>query len=176
MKFSTQPLSNNELKRLAPSLFTAEPYYEASDKYHFISTIDIIEEIRFHAWYPVAVSEASVRNEDKEGYQQHYVRFRYLDDFLRPSENCVELLLFNSHDRSKCFTISAGVFRFVCANGLVVADEVFESYQIKHIGEKANGVAVAIPSIVQAKDKIMDKISTFSQITLTEQDKISFAS
>ena len=30
-------------------------------------------------------------------------------------ENAVELLLFNSHDRSKSFSISAGIYRFICS-------------------------------------------------------------
>lgn len=45
------------------------------------------------------------------------MRFRALDDFLNPRQNVLELLLFNSHDRSKKFSISAGIYRFVCANG-----------------------------------------------------------
>ena len=36
----------------------------------------------------------------------------------------------------KAFSISAGIFRFVCANGLVISDNVFEAYKIKHLGEE----------------------------------------
>ena len=97
----------------------------------------------------------------KEGFQQHCVRFRQLDDFLNPGQNVLELLLFNSHDRSKKFSISAGIYRFVCANGLVIADSVFESYDIKHIGDKENEVKNAVDNIVKAKEKIMDKITLF---------------
>ena len=175
MTISNEPLTNEQLEQLAPSLFADEPYFEASDKYHFISTIDVINEIRDYAWYPVGVSEANVRDEKKEGFQKHYVRFRHLDDFLNPGENVVELLLFNSHDRSKCLSISAGVFRFVCANGLVISDEVFESYQIKHLGDKENDVSIAINKIAKAKYDILDKIKLFSKIPLTQDDKASFA-
>lgn len=175
MTIYNEPLTNEQLEQLAPSLFADEPYFEASDKYHFISTIDVINEIRDYAWYPVAVSEANVRDEKKEGYQKHCVRFRHLDDFLNPSENMVELLLFNSHDRSKCFSISAGVFRFICSNGLVVADEVFKSYQIKHLGGKENDVLDAINNIVKIKYEILDKINLFNKIQLTQDDKASFA-
>ena len=61
------PLTNEELQLKAPTLFTQEPHYEVSDKYHFIPTIDVIEEIRSHNWYPVTVSEANVRDIEKEG-------------------------------------------------------------------------------------------------------------
>ena len=172
---SAIPLSNEKLKEQAPALFTAEPYFNVSDKYHFIPTIDVINEIKNNNWYPVSVSEASVRDADKEGYQQHLVRFRHFDDLLVPQDNAVELILFNSHDRSKSFTISAGIFRFVCANGLVVAENIFESYKIKHIGERDNDVAAAIASITAIKPKLMAKIHKLESITLNAFEKESFA-
>ncbi|WP_417332750.1 DUF932 domain-containing protein [Halarcobacter sp.] len=172
---SANPLNNNQLQELAPTLFTSEPHYEVSDKYHFIPTIDVIEEIKANNWYPVSVSQADVRDENKEGYQQHCVRFRHFEDLLNPGENAVELLLFNSHDRSKSFSISAGIYRFVCANGLVVSDSVFESYKIKHLGDRDNDVANAVSKITAVKEKLLDKISTLSNIQLSQIEKQSFA-
>jgi len=119
------PLTQDELLAQAPALFTEEPHFKVSDMYHFIPTIDVINEIKQHNLYPTSVQEASVKDESKDGYQRHLVRFRHFDDLLNPKENSVELLLFNSHDRSTAFSISAGIYRFVCANGLVIADSVF---------------------------------------------------
>ena len=172
---SVNPVNNQELKELAPTLFTSEPHYEVSDKYHFIPTIEVIEQIKSHNWYPVSVSQADVRDEEKQGYQQHCVRFRHFEDLLNPQDNAVELLLFNSHDRSKSFSISAGIYRFVCANGLVVSDSVFESYKIKHIGDRDNDVANAVAKITAIKDKLLDKIKTLSNIQLSNLEKQSFA-
>ena len=168
-------LSTSELMNQAPALFTEEPYFEVSEKYHFIPTIDVINEIKFHNWYPVSVQEASVRDSDKEGYQRHLVRFRHFDDLLNPKENAVELLLFNSHDRSTAFSISAGIYRFVCANGLVIADSVFESYKIKHIGDRFNDIHTAIDKITSFKPQLQHKIDTFESITLSQAEQESFA-
>jgi len=172
---SKLPLTNEQLKQQAPALFTEEPHYDVSDKYHFIPTIDVINEIKANNWYPVTVSEASVRNGDNEGYQQHLVRFRHFDDLLNPQDNAVELLLFNSHDRSKSFSISAGIYRFVCANGLVIADSVFETYKIKHLGERENDVARAVANITAIKPMLMKKIQTLESIELTQLEQESFA-
>ena len=175
MSKAIKPLTNEQLKAKAPSLFTSEPHFEVSDKYHFIPTIDVIEEIRFHNWYPVSVAVANVRDEEKEGFQQHCVRFRHFEDLLNPKDNAVELLLFNSHDRSKAFSISAGIFRFVCANGLVISDSVFEAYKIKHLGERDNDVANAVANITSIKPKLMKKIEKLESITLNQSEKESFA-
>ena len=169
------PLTHTELMKQAPALFTEEPHFDVSDKYHFIPTIDVINEIKANNWYPVSVSEAKVRQEDKEGYQQHLVRFRHFDDLLNPQDNAVELLLFNSHDRSKSFSISAGIYRFVCANGLVIADSVFESYKIKHLGDRENDVARAVANITNIKPKLMEKIERLETIKLSQLEKESFA-
>lgn len=87
----------------------------------------------------------------------------------------MELLLFNSHDRSTAFSISAGIYRFVCANGLVIADSVFESHTIKHIGDRDNDVKGAIEGIVSFKPQLETKIHTFNSIILSTQEKLSFA-
>lgn len=172
---SVKPLSNEELRVKAPTLFTQEPHFDVSEKYHFIPTIDVIEEIKSHNWHPVSVSVAGVRDAQKEGYQQHCVRFRHFEDLLNPSENAIELLLFNSHDRSKAFSISAGIFRFVCANGLVLSDSVFESYKIKHLGSRENDVARAVANITAIKPKLTEKIANLESISLNQSEKESFA-
>ena len=169
-----KPLTNEQLKAKAPSLFQDQPYHEVSSKYHFIATIEIIEQLRSENWYPVTVNEAGVKNIEKDGFQQHYVRFQHFSDLINPTSNVVELLLFNSHDRSKCFTISAGIYRYVCSNGLVIADSVFESYKIKHLGERENDVIDAVSKITQVKPKLLDKISKFESITLNQNEKESF--
>lgn len=172
---SVKPLSNEQLKQQAPTLFTSNAHSEVSSKYHFIPTIDVIEEIKSHNWHPVSVSQAGVRDLQKEGYQQHCVRFRHFEDLLNPNDNAVELLLFNSHDRTKAFSISAGIFRFVCSNGLVISDSVFESYKIKHLGDKANDVATAVLNIAAIKPKLMKKIEKLESIKLNDSEKQSFA-
>ncbi len=169
-----KPLTNEELKSKAPSLFQEQPYHEVSEKYHFIPTIDIVENLREQSWFPVSVSEAGVRDVAKDGFQQHYVRFQNFQDLINPSGNVVELLLFNSHDRSKSFTISAGIYRYVCSNGLVIADSVFDSYKIKHLGDRNNDVENAVARITEVKPKLLSKIAKFESIKLNKQEKEAF--
>jgi hypothetical protein len=172
---SNIPLTNEQLKKQAPALFTQEPYFEVSDKYRFIPTIDVINEIKSYNWYPVSVLEANVRDLNKDGYQRHLVRFRHFDDLLNPKDNAVELLLFNSHDRTCAFSVSVGIFRFVCSNGLVVADNVFEAYKIKHIGDKESDIKSAIDKVSSYKPQLQSKIDTFESIKLSQSEKESFA-
>lgn len=169
-----KPLTNEELKAKAPSLFQEQPYHDVSEKYNFISTIEIVEQLRSKSWFPVAISQSGVRKLGKDGFQQHYVRFQSFQDLINPSGNVVELLLFNSHDRSKSFTISVGIYRYVCSNGLVIADSVFDSYKIKHLGDRENDVANAVNKIVEIKPKLLSKVSQFESIQLNKDEKEAF--
>ena len=174
MSKAIKPLTNEQLKAKAPSLFQDQPYHEVSSKYHFIPTIEIIEQLRAENWYPVSVNEAGVKNIEKDGFQQHYVRFQHFSDLINPNANVVELLLFNSHDRSMSFKISAGIFRYICNNGLIIADSVFDTYKIKHLGERDNDVINAVANITAIKPKLLEKISKFESITLNQNEKESF--
>ncbi len=175
MSKTIKPLTNEQLKAKAPSLFQDQPYHEVSSKYHFIPTIEIIEQLRAENWYPVSVNQSGVRDLSKNGFQQHYVRFQHFSDLINPNANVVELLLFNSHDRSMSFSISAGVYRYICSNGLIIADSVFEAYKIKHLGERENDVINAVANITSIKPKLMKKIEKLESITLNQSEKESFA-
>ena len=172
---SVIPLSNQELQRIAPSLFATEPYHRVSDRYHFIPTIDVIENLKHHGWYPMQIQQTRVRKLEKEGYQRHLVRLRHMDDMLSPKPDVVEMLLFNSHDRSTAFTIGAGVYRFVCANGLVVAKKSFEHIKIRHIGHKEQKVAEAVELVMQKRPLIEQEIQRFASLTLSREQKLHFA-
>ena len=174
MSKAIKPLTNEQLKAKAPSLFQDQPYHEVSSKYYFIPTIEIIEQLRAENWYPVSVNQSGVRDLSKNGFQQHYVRFQHFSDLINPNANVVELLLFNSHDRSMSFSISAGVYRYICSNGLIIADSVFEAYKIKHLGERENDVINAVANITAIKPKLLSKISKFESITLNQNEKESF--
>jgi len=85
------------------------------------------------------------------------------------------ILLTNSHDGMQAFKFSVGIFRLVCSNGLVVADEKFSDFKIKHKGysfeELRNVVRQAVedlPNRVQVMNDMKSRI-----LTITEKRKLA---
>lgn len=77
------------------------------------------------------------------------------------------ILLTNSHDGMQAFKFSVGIFRLVCSNGLVVADEQFSNFKIKHKGytfaELRNVVRKAVedlPNKVQVMNDMKNRVLT----------------
>ena len=171
---SKLPLSASELMNY-PVLYTTVPHENASEKYSLISSIDIINELknRFN-WHVTSVQVASVRDESREDKQVHCVRLRHFDDLIAPQESAVEILFFNSFDRSKAFTISIGIYRFSCENGLVIG-ETFDSYKLRHIGDLENNLDEIIQKITEFKPKLEQKICNFSSLMLSEAEMKTFA-
>lgn len=168
------PLSATELMNY-PVLYTTVPHEDASEKYSVISSIDVINELKHKFnWHVTSVQIAPVRDETRENKQVHCVRLRHFSDLIVPQESAVEILFFNSFDRSKAFTISVGIYRFSCANGLVVG-EIFDSYKLRHIGDLENNLDEIIQKITEFKPKLEQKIQNFSSLMLSQSEMETFA-
>ena len=170
---SINPLTTDQLMNY-PVLYQTDPHEDASEKYSLISSIDIIDELKSYNWYPTSVQTATVKDESRENKQVHCVRLRHFDDLIAPKENAIEILFFNSFDRTKAFTISLGVYRFSCANGLVLG-ETFESFKLRHIGDLENNLSDIVQKVAEYKPKLEQKIRDFSSLVLNKQEMETFA-
>jgi len=99
-----------------------------SDKYKFVSTMRYLEPFTNRGWDVVkTVGEGGQ-------YGQHIVTLRH-PEFKLPNNDFVQLMVVNSHDRSRAFSVHGGIFRLICENGLVVGED-FESFRFRHIGSQ----------------------------------------
>ena len=168
------PLSATELMNY-PVLYTIVPHEDASEKYSLISSIDVINELKnSYNWHVTSVQVAPVKDESREDKQVHCVRLRHFDDLIAPQESAVEILFFNSFDRSRAFSISVGIYRFSCANGLVVG-KTFDSYKLRHIGDLEHNLEEIIAKITEFKPKLEQKIRNFSSLMLSQLEMETFA-
>ena len=115
-------LTEADLHRLAPSTFAAGPSSGRSRRYAFAPTGRIVAELREIGWKPVLARQQQVRIEGRQGFQKHLIRFERREVLQAAGAYVPELVLVNSHDGSSAFHLHLGIFRFICSNGLIVAD------------------------------------------------------
>jgi hypothetical protein len=72
---SSDFLSLEEIKEMAPSIFTTQGSKGTSDKYTHIPTDRVIRDLEVLGWKVVDVKEVAARKEDNKGYQKHLVVF-----------------------------------------------------------------------------------------------------
>lgn len=127
------PLSEDQMRAAAPSVFAEGKHASRSERYTYIPTIDVLRGLRKEGFEPFMVAQGSSRVEGKTEFTKHMIRMRHAGQVqTKPEAN--EIILINSHDGASSYQMLAGMFRFVCCNGLVVGD-VVEDIRIPHRGD-----------------------------------------
>jgi hypothetical protein len=177
-RYSSQnlkPLDDSQLRALAPSVFASQAWDGVSSKYTFLPTSVIVERMRDNGWLPVAVTEQAVRLQERNGFQKHVIRFQRADQLGQILEYRPEVCLVNSHDRSSAYQLHAGLFRFVCSNGLIVADSTFEHISIRHAGFNPDKVIDASFRVLDHIPQLTENVESFRARRLTLEEQRAFA-
>ncbi len=168
-------LTRNELRHCAPSVFAEAAHSRTSDRYSFLPTASILDGMESQGWVPTACQEQNVRDEGREGFQKHMIRFAHRDDLQKQSAERPEIVLINAHDRSSSYHLHCGIFRSYCLNGLVVCDATFEKRSITHMGFEPGKVIDATMEIIRDVPALMDGIAEMKTLALTDSEQRFFA-
>jgi hypothetical protein len=173
---STKFMSNEEIKSIAPSVFTTTSADNVSKHYTHIPTTKVIDDMRLLGWDVVDAKE--VRARKSVGFQKHLVVFRNPEvviDGVDGDTVFPQILLTNSHDGKNAFTFIAGLFRMICENGLVIATEQFEDVKMRHMGYTFEDLQKNIREMVARLPLTVESMNTMKQIELGEEQALEFA-
>lgn len=126
---STEPLSDAQIRAVAPSIFAEAPHDSRSERYTYIPTSTVLQGLRKEGFKPFMVAQTKVRHEDRRDFTKHMLRLRHASQINDTEAN--EIILLNSHDGTSSYQMLAGMFRFVCSNGLVCGDTVAD-VRVRH--------------------------------------------
>lgn len=112
---ANSPLSDDQIRRVAPSIFADGKHESRSEHYTYIPTIDVLRGLRNEGFQPFMVCQTRVRHDDRREYTKHMLRLRHADQITGEEAN--EIVLLNSHDGTSSYQMLAGMLRFVCQNG-----------------------------------------------------------
>ncbi|OGC95848.1 MAG: hypothetical protein A2W25_15340 [candidate division Zixibacteria bacterium RBG_16_53_22] len=170
-------LSNDAIRKAAPSVFATEPWDQVSERYVFIPTIEVVNQLRANGFQPVRASQSKSRIEGKGEFTKHMLRFRREHDILTQlGDELPEIVLVNSHDRTSSYQLSAGVFRLACLNGMVVKSADFGSIKVQHSGNIVDNVLEGSYRIIEEVPAIMERVQAYKGIVLDDEEQRVFAS
>ena len=176
--------SLEELQEVAPSIFTKTGSDKTSSKYTHIPTDRVIKDLELLGWGVVDAKEVNARQD--KGYQKHLVVFRNPDVSINKKSTNVDgevfedivfpqILVTNSHDGKNSFKFQAGLYRMVCENGLVIADQQFEDYTIRHMGYDFEALQSVIKDMISNLDLTVESMNKMRKIELDENQQFEFA-
>ena len=176
-----QGLNDEEIKHLCPVAFknrmvTSEiQKLGLSKHYSFVPTTKVVNDLRAMGWECVDAKQVKARKKSTNGYQKHMLTFEHPKYKVEGAEEYPQLLLTNSHDGGNAFTLSAGIFRMICSNGLVIKTEDYGTSRLVHKGYSFDAVQKMVNDFVATIDETLTKITAMKQVELTKAQQIEFA-
>ena len=193
-----QGLNDDEIKHLCPvalksTMTKAERRKLGLSKhYSFVPTMKVVNDLRKLGYECVDATQVKARKKSTNGYQKHMLTFEHPDykvdqvkeveledgtteTQIQPAEEYPQLLLTNSHDGGNSFSLSAGIFRLVCSNGLVIKTEDYGSARLVHKGYSFSAVRKLVNEFNVTITEVLEKVTAMKKVQLTKQQQIEFA-
>lgn len=172
------PLSDDELRRVAPSIFANDRHESRSERYTYIPTSEIVAGMRDNGFLPVFAKQGRSRVEGKSDFTKHLVRFR--PDGERAVTRRIggiypEVVVVNSHDGTSAYQVMAGLLRLICLNGMVVSDRDMTSIKIPHKGDVIDKVIEGSFTVIEESRKAVGFADEWSGITLNTEEQLVMA-
>jgi hypothetical protein len=170
---SDTPLVDEQMRRAAPSIFAEGKHGSRSERYTYIPTIEVLRGLRHEGFEPFMVAQSKSRIEGKTEFTKHMIRMRHAGQVnTRPEAN--EIILINSHDGASSYQMLAGVFRYVCCNGLVVGT-VANDIRIPHKGRIQDEVIEGAFRVLEDFEAVDASTDAMKTLTLQPQEERAFA-
>lgn len=161
--------ADKELRSLFPAVFNERPASRVSEEYQLYRTDKIVELFIDNGLKLVEIGQQRARSRDPRT-QLHTLRFMptKAPKSFGVNDSVPEIVIMNGHDGRNQFRALAGVFRFICSNGMVVADSMIGSTVRRHYGadntfDKVMEIIAALPKAVT---QVSDRIERFSSVDL----------
>ena len=170
---SEKPLAEDQMRMTAPSIFAEGKHASRSERYTYIPTIEVLRGLRKEGFEPFMVAQSKSRIEGKSDFTKHMIRMRHAAQVdAKPEAN--EIILINSHDGASSYQMLAGVFRFVCCNGLVVGT-VANDIRIPHKGNIQDDVIEGAFRVLEDFEAVDASADGMKALTLKVDEQRAFA-
>lgn len=184
------PLTRETIIARAPTVYADAPHDSRSSRYLFVNTGEMLEALAEVGWHPVQVTAQVPRIEDRRGHAKHEIRLAHRDhgidyslvtganhivDKAHALSTGIEMVLVNSHDGTSAIDLSAGVFRLICTNGLVVPDGQIDGYHVRHSAKWRDEVIEGTYRVLDAMPRIGDGIGEMAGTELAEPARMLLA-
>lgn len=169
---SNIPLTDDQMRRVAPSIFADGAHHTRSVRYSYIPTVEVLTRLRAEGFQPFQVTQCKTRIADRTEFTKHMIRLRHASQIAAAEAN--EIVLLNSHDGTSSYQLIAGMFRFVCSNGLVCGS-TYNDVRVKHSGNVVDSVIEGAYEVVDNFARIGERRDAMQLTRLTDAESQLFA-
>lgn len=177
---TARAMTEDEMRRAAPSIFAIEAHESRSERFQPIPTIEVLRGLMREGFMPVGARQARTRDESRKDFTKHMIRLRRLDDGKDYSvgDSVFEIILKNANDGTAAYDLMAGLFRIVCKNSLVTQTSSLDSLKVSHRGtaETVQGKVIeGTYEVLRNAEAALAAPADWSGIQLNRDEKLIIA-
>lgn len=158
-----RPLTREELMQVVPSVFGEDKHASRSERYSYIPTITLLENLQREGFQPFFACQTRVRDLSKREHTKHMLRLRRAGQIT--GQQVPEIVLLNSHDGSSSYQMLPGIFRSVCTNSLVCGQS-FGEIRVPHKGNVVEKVIEGAYEVLGVFDRVEEKRDAMQSLLL----------
>lgn len=170
-------LSADQLRRAAPAIFAEQPAASRSERYAFVPTVTVLENLADEGFFPVEAYQSPSRSLDGRPFAKHLIRMRRAADInitRAVGDVFAEVILTNSHDGASAYKLEGGLYRLACSNGMCTPESV-QGFSVRHSGNIGGEVIDGCIQVVQQAEQFRDKALTWQGVQLSRGEQLLLA-
>lgn len=171
--------TEDELRRLAPSVFATTPHESRSERFQPIPTYEIVKALAKEGFSVVGVKQSKTRVEGKADFTKHLLRIRRLDDQkLQVGDSVFEMMLKNANDGTGAYDLLGAIWKILCGNSLVTKTATLDEVKVRHTGTPEGVMSKVVEGtyrVLQESERILAAPQDWSVINLTSGAREAFA-
>lgn len=177
-RFDTgRALTEDEMFRMAPSIFAKAAHESRSERFMPIPTIDVLRALEKEGFVPVGVRQSTTRVPGKELFTKHLIRLRHVDAMNKHAvgDTVMEMLLKNANDGTSAYDLMAGMFRICCLNSLVAQTDTIDTVKVRHSGNVTEKVIEGTYRVLGEAEAVMAAPQDWSRVKLAREEQKALA-
>jgi hypothetical protein len=167
-------LTLDDVRNTAPAAFSQVAHPRTSHKYSLFNTGSIVTSLVENGWQVTRAGQSQTREASRAEFTRHMVALTRPE--LRYRDEQIEALFFNSHDGQRAFHLELGVYRFICANGIVDATLNLNEINIRHTGVyTTESVFAGCQTVIDRAGDVVAVIDAWKSKEISTEAQIALA-
>jgi len=178
-KMGANPLSMDEIRAVAPSVFAPGAHESRSARFAYIPTSEIITGLMNEGFDVVSARQGRCRSEDRRDFMKHELRLRPRGLQIRPDtrvgDTFPEVILWNANDGTSAYKLVRGLMTLRCLNGMMTWGGAEDEVRISHSGNVVHKVIDGAYRVISDAQSALTTAQEWAQIELDRDERMLFA-
>lgn len=170
-----RPLTEDEIFKVAPSVFAREAHQSRSERFKPIATIEVVRALAKEGFQVAKASQSLVRVPDRAPFTKHLLRLRRFDNISKVDDVVAEMALRNANDGTGAYDLMAALHRIRCLNGLFAQVGEQSSCRVRHTGDVVTKVIEGTYSVIEQSTRALQAVTAWSGIQLEPEERTLLA-